>query len=178
MFTTVSVSHFFPRIAISNGNIFLVTDPLWGESTRHRCDSPHKGQWHVALTFVYLRLDERLNNRDAGYLRSHRPHYDVTVNLTLIDRSWSVRKYLIYCLSQLYIFRENRSICNITSWYSHIDIMTDNTCIECHAQGMTPLSDYPYGAPFTINIAFWYQGTISLQIWCFCVICLLIDGFM
>ena len=44
-------------------------------------NSPHKGQWRVVLIFCfYLRLNKRLgNNRDAGDLRRHRAHYDVTL---------------------------------------------------------------------------------------------------
>ena len=38
----------------TNGNIFRVTDPLWGESTGHWCDSPHKGQSRGALMFSLI----------------------------------------------------------------------------------------------------------------------------
>ena len=51
----------------SNGNIFRVTDPLWGESTSHRWIllTKDKGAWE--------------NNWDTGDLRRHRAHYVVTV---------------------------------------------------------------------------------------------------
>ena len=41
--------------------------------------SPHKGQWRGALMFslVCERINAWLNNRQAGYLRRHRAHYDV-----------------------------------------------------------------------------------------------------
>ena len=44
-------------------------------------DSPHKGQWHVALMFslICARTDDWAHNRDADDLRYHRAHYDVTV---------------------------------------------------------------------------------------------------
>ena len=62
----------------SNGNIFSVPGPLWGEST---VDYPHKGQWRGALMFSFICTwtNGGANNRDAGYSRHHRAHYDVTV---------------------------------------------------------------------------------------------------
>ena len=43
--------------------------------------SPHKGQWRRALTFslIYAWTNSWVNNRDAGDLKRHRAHYDVTV---------------------------------------------------------------------------------------------------
>ena len=59
----------------SNGNIFRVTGPLWGEST---------GPLKIPVTrTVVVFYDQRMNswadNRDAGDLRHHRAHYDVIV---------------------------------------------------------------------------------------------------
>ena len=48
----------------------------------HRCpvNSPHKGQWRRAFdVFFDLRLNIRVNNREAGDWRCHYAHYDVTV---------------------------------------------------------------------------------------------------
>ena len=41
---------------------------------------PHKGQWRGALMFSLIRgwIDGWVNNREAGDLRRHRLHYDVT----------------------------------------------------------------------------------------------------
>ena len=63
----------------SNGIIFRVTGPLWGESWP--VDSPHKGQWRGALKFslIWAWTNGWANNRGAGDLRRHRLHYDVTV---------------------------------------------------------------------------------------------------
>ena len=46
-------------------------------------NSPHKGQWRGALTFslICARINGWVNNRQAGDLRRHRVHYDVTVML-------------------------------------------------------------------------------------------------
>ena len=62
----------------SNGSIFRVTGPLWGNPP---VNSPHKGQWRRALIFslIYVWTNVWANNRDAGDLRRHRAHYDVTV---------------------------------------------------------------------------------------------------
>ena len=42
---------------------------------------PHKGQWRGALMFslIYTWMNGWVNNREAGDLRRHRPHCDVTV---------------------------------------------------------------------------------------------------
>ena len=44
-------------------------------------NSPHKGQWRRVLMFSFACAwtNSWLNNRDAGDLRRHRAHYDVTV---------------------------------------------------------------------------------------------------
>ena len=65
-------------ITSSNGNIFSITDPLCRESTGHRWN---KGQWRGALKFslICAWTNGWVNNRDAGNLRRHGTHYDVTV---------------------------------------------------------------------------------------------------
>ena len=49
-----------------------------------RVNSPHKGQWREALQFslICAWIKGWVNNREAGNLRRHRTHYDVTVMLT------------------------------------------------------------------------------------------------
>ena len=44
-------------------------------------NSPHKGQWRGALMFslICVWINNWVNNREAGDLRRHRSHYDVTV---------------------------------------------------------------------------------------------------
>ena len=43
-------------------------------------DSPHTGQWHRALLFSLICTSTNgwVNNRDAGDLRCHHAHYDIT----------------------------------------------------------------------------------------------------
>ena len=44
-------------------------------------NSPHKGQWRGALMFslICARINDWVNNREAGSLRRHLGHYDVNV---------------------------------------------------------------------------------------------------
>ena len=58
----------------SNGNIFRITAPLCGES-------PHKDQWRgaVMLSLICAWINRWVNNNEAGDLRRHRAHYDITV---------------------------------------------------------------------------------------------------
>ena len=44
-------------------------------------NSPHKGQWRGALMFYLICawINDWINNREAGDLRRHRGHYDVSV---------------------------------------------------------------------------------------------------
>ena len=47
-------------------------------------NSPHKGQWRIALMFSFIicaLTKGCVKNRDAGDLRRRRAHYDVTVTL-------------------------------------------------------------------------------------------------
>ena len=64
----------------SNGNIFCVTGPLYGEFTGDRWITLTKGSDAEFDVFFDLRLTHGLvNYRKAGDLRRHRAHYDVTV---------------------------------------------------------------------------------------------------
>ena len=48
---------------------------------RSPVNSPHTGQWRGALMFslICTRINGWVNNGEAGHLRRHRAHYDVTV---------------------------------------------------------------------------------------------------
>ena len=48
---------------------------------RSPVNSPHKGQWRGALMFslIFAWINRSVNNGEAGDLRRHRAHYDVTV---------------------------------------------------------------------------------------------------
>ena len=51
-------------------------------------NSPHKGQWRGALMFTLIcaRINDWVNNREAGDLRRHLDHYDVSVMVTTLWR--------------------------------------------------------------------------------------------
>ena len=55
--------------------------PFVREIHRWPVNSPHKGQWLGALIFslIWALTNGWLSHRDAGDLRRHRAHYDVTV---------------------------------------------------------------------------------------------------
>ena len=58
---------------------------VWGIH-RSPVNSPHKGQWCGVLMFslICAWVNGWVNNREAGDLRSHRAHYEVTVMPNLI----------------------------------------------------------------------------------------------
>ena len=64
-----------PMMTSSNGNIFRVTGPLCGEFTAQR---PVTRSFDVFCASI----NGWVNNREAGGLRCHRAHYDVTVMYT------------------------------------------------------------------------------------------------
>ena len=65
----------------SNGNIFRVTGHLCREFTGYWWIPRHKVQWPGALMFslICVWINGWVNNREAGDLRRHLAHYDVTV---------------------------------------------------------------------------------------------------
>ena len=70
----------------SNGTIFRVTGPLWGESTGHRwipLTKARDAELRV-FSFTCVWTNGWVNNRDACDLRRNRPHNDVTVMSSLI----------------------------------------------------------------------------------------------
>ena len=56
---------------------------------RSPVNSPHKGQWRRALMFslVCVWINGRINNREAGDLKCHCAHYDVTVKCICVDNN-------------------------------------------------------------------------------------------
>ena len=70
-------------------------------------NSPHKGQWRGALMFslISARINNWVNNREAGDLRRHRGHYEVSVMSVRFES-----KYIIFveetevCLSLNMLF--------------------------------------------------------------------------
>ena len=64
----------------SNGNVSRVTGPLCGEFTGHRWIPSQRPVTRSFEVFFDLQLKKSwVNNHEAGDLRRHRAHYDVTV---------------------------------------------------------------------------------------------------
>ena len=61
----------------SNGNVFRVSGPLWGEFTGDRWTPRTKASGAFSLICAWT--NDRVRNRDACDLRRHRAHYDVSV---------------------------------------------------------------------------------------------------
>ena len=63
--------------------------------------SLHKGQWRGALIFslIYAWTNDWVNSRDAGDLRRHRAHYDVTVMLNINNGKISHMQHIYKDLS-------------------------------------------------------------------------------
>ena len=84
--TWVHITSALYMMTSSNGNIFHVTGPLWGEYTgQSPVDSPRKVQWPELWCFLWPTPEQNgwPNNRDAGDLRCHCAHNDVTVMTNL-----------------------------------------------------------------------------------------------
>ena len=71
---------------------------------RSPVNSPHKGQWRGTLMFSLMcaRINGWVNNREAGNLRRHRAHYNVTVMQA--QKSLSVQNFKKIGLNEF--FRE------------------------------------------------------------------------
>ena len=65
----------------SNGEKIPLYLPFVRGIHRSPVNSPHKGQWRRALTFslICTWMNGWTNNREAGDLRRHRAHYEVTI---------------------------------------------------------------------------------------------------
>ena len=62
---------------------------------RSPVNSPHEGQWRGALMFslICARINSWVNNGEAGDLRRHRAHYDVTV---MVQQIVQVQDHLMH----------------------------------------------------------------------------------
>ena len=91
-------SIYFSTMTSSNGNIFRVLLAICEGIHRSSVDSPHQGRWHGALMF-YLTCawtNGSANIRDAGDLRCHIVHFDVT--------DMSIQCYHLVPMYMMYIY--------------------------------------------------------------------------
>ena len=104
---------------------------VWGIH-RSPVNYPHKGQWRGALMFslIWAWTNGWVHNRDAGDLRRHRAHYDVSVMRSRTRKGFigdkfqrekigkffnqSIAQFLFYCFDVFWV-------CSVTN--SHISIL-------------------------------------------------------
>ena len=62
-------------------------------------NSPHKGQWRGALVFslICAWTNGLINNRNAGDLRRHRAHYDVTLMIEFVHPWFKEYNVVVHC---------------------------------------------------------------------------------
>ena len=89
---------------------------------RSPVNSPHKGQWREALMFslICARINGWVNNREAGDLRRHHAHYDVTI-MPSTTRAYKETTVLIW--------DEIPHSCMITLWHKLFDHRTVLLCL-------------------------------------------------
>ena len=84
---------------------------------RSPVNSTHKGQWRGALMFSFIctRINGLVNNGEAGDLRRHRVHYDVTVMSSMIPiiknlifmMGINTPQYTVFIMKRAPVFRNN-----------------------------------------------------------------------
>ena len=121
---------------------------------RSPVDSPLKGQWRGALVFslICAWTNGWVNNRDAGDLRRHRAHYDVTV---MVCRCFTTKSFKCIFSDQATSFSIVGGILqpNFQSWY-HVCIMNFHTqltaaykvqsCVRLCVPNLPEEHDYTY----------------------------------
>ena len=101
---------------------------------RSPVNSPHKGQWREDLMFslIYAWINGWVNNREAGDLRRHRTHYDVTLMGVMHRGEWSHFTYSdIKVCHQFYEYTENKFTAPHHVWMptvSNIGKLYDQSC--------------------------------------------------
>ena len=89
-------------------------------------NSPHKGQWCGALMFslICARINEWVNNREAGDLIRHRGHYDVNV-MYGNKLPWCLQNNVfctvfVPCYLILFSFYDPRPYGHLSYWYTFL----------------------------------------------------------
>ena len=79
--------HVFIMMVSSNGNIFRVTGPLWGEFTGHRwiplTKASDANHWYFLWSAPWI--DSWVINRKAGDLRRYCAYHDAIVMIMVVD---------------------------------------------------------------------------------------------
>ena len=102
---------------------------VWGIH-RSPVNSPHKGQWRGALVFFFICvwINGWVKNREAGDLRRHRAHYDVTIMYA--DQPWTDPSWIY-----------NFAISDYADWFANLCNKENGACHRAvAAEGTTLLA--------------------------------------
>ena len=108
---------------------------------RSPVNSPQKGQWHGALMFYLICAwtNGWANNRDAGDLRCHRAHYDVTV----MGWWWMQQYFHVFFVLSRTIYWTNNQVDDLARHDAHMTSLLF-TFQERRIWIPSPLSIRPY----------------------------------
>ena len=128
----------------SNGNIFRVTGPLYGEFTGTG-EFPAQSQWRGALMFslICAWINDWVNNREAGDLRRRHGHSDVNVmNIKKAIRTLCV---ILWMRCNDACGDLPTGLINVRSTYRHIEgILPKGPYLPCVSMaGRALLAGYP-----------------------------------
>ena len=106
---------------------------------RSPVNSPHKGQWRGALMFslICFWINGWVNNGEAGEMRGHRVHYDVTVVLLLMHANALVTPIHMYVTALYLDTADPLTMCQQN--ISHMKINKSKYDHRCITQGSVPV---------------------------------------
>ena len=137
-------------------------------------NSPHKGQWRGALVFTLICawLNGWVNNREAGDLRRHRFHHDVTVMLFFPHR-WicAARRVLLSWEASPAVVRLVQLLnCHLVAvWQMRIPRTFPNALVSCE----TATQSLPVCSRSVLGV--WNMSCVWMVSSPVCLSCLNID---
>ena len=139
---------------------------VWGID-RSPVNSPHKVQWRGSLMFslICTRINGWVNNREAGDLRHHRAHYDVTV-MILQDNPRTSAVALGVVTPLIYIYRLVHCLVN---WYFFNDTINDLMPTPSITQPLCSLLNDGSAAHGLVIRKFHYEISRSFKIYLYIV---------
>ena len=106
-FSWIAIKHFWLWLDLIKWKHFPRYWPFVRGIHRSPVDSPHKGHWRGALMFslIWAWTNGWVNKRDAGDLRRHRAHYDVSVMAQQVDIILSSFRFKEFSSMHIYILQ-------------------------------------------------------------------------
>ena len=170
----------------SNRNIFCVTGPLCGKFTDDRW-IPLTKAGALMFSLICAWINGWVNNRQAGDLKRHRAHYDVTVMINVYALTWSWFQGKRWKLSRNCYFGW---ICQFLLYHQHQNTHYGDVILSAMASqiicvsivtGEFPTQRASKADIFSIwwrhHVANWYENWFITDVkmeWCFCTKLLLI----